>query len=114
MLFSGIGKEAAQWMVDSGKIKGVGLDVRSLDRGQSKDFFAHRILLSNNFFGLENVAKIDKLPPRGAIVYVSPMKIKGGTGGPTRIFAQTDGVAHKTASIVLLMSTLFAMLFMEQ
>ena len=103
-------------MVDSGKIKGVGLDVRSLDRGQSKDFFAHRILLSNNFFGLENVAKIDKLPPRGAIVYVSPMKIKGGTGGPTRIFAQTDGVArsHKTASIVLLMSMMFAMLFMEQ
>ena len=76
-------------MVDSGKIKGVGLDVRSLDRGQSKDFFAHRILLSNNCFGLENVANIDKLPPRGAIVYVSPMKIKGGSGGPARIFAQT-------------------------
>ena len=104
-------------MVDSGKIKGVGLDVRSLDRGQSKDFFAHRILLSNNFFGLENVANIDKLPPRGAIVYVSPMKIKGGSGGPARIFAQTDGVArssHQTASIVLLMSMMFAMLFMEQ
>ena len=87
-------------MVDSGKIKGVGLDVRSLDRGQSKDFFAHRILLGNELFGLENVKNIEKLPTRGAIVYVSPMKIKNGSGGPTRIFAQTDPVArssHQTA-----------------
>ncbi|CAB4043435.1 Hypothetical predicted protein, partial [Paramuricea clavata] len=110
-----IGKDAAQWMVDSGKIKGVGLDVRSLDRGQSKDFFAHQILLSNELFGLENVKNIEKLPARGAIVYVSPMKIKGGTGGPTRIFAQTDPVArssHQTASIVLLLSIVFAIFFM--
>lgn len=91
--FPGIGKDAAQWIVDSGKIKGVGLDVRSLDRGQSKDFFAHRILLGNELFGLENVKNIEKLPTRGAIVYVSPMKIKNGSGGPTRIFAQTDPVA---------------------
>ncbi|CAB3976987.1 polyadenylate-binding 1 [Paramuricea clavata] len=63
------GKDAAQWIVDSGKIKGVGLDVRSLDRGQSKDFFAHRILLGDELFGLENVKNIEKLPTSGAIVY---------------------------------------------
>ncbi len=104
-------------MVDSGKVKGVGLDVRSLDHGQTKDYFAHRILLSNKLFGLESVANIDKLPPRGAIVYVSPMKIRGGSGGPARVFAQTDPVArgsHQTVSIVLLISIVFAMLLMQQ
>jgi kynurenine formamidase len=90
------------------------LDVRSLDKGQSLDYKAHQILLSNNLFGLENVANIEKLPPRGSIVYVSPMKIRNGSGGPTRIFAQTDRVAgscHETASVLLLMSMVFARLF---
>ncbi|CAB4045640.1 cyclase [Paramuricea clavata] len=99
-------------MVDSGKIKGVGMDVRSIDQGQSKDYFAHRILSSNKLFSLENVANIEKLPSKGAIVYVSPMKIKGGSGGPARIFAQTDPVArslaHQTVSIELLISIVFA------
>jgi kynurenine formamidase len=84
--FPGISAEAAVYLVDR-KVKGVGLDTASLDYGQSKDFMAHRILLDANIYGIENVASIDKLPPRGAYLYVAPMKIKEGTGAPTRIYA---------------------------
>jgi kynurenine formamidase len=65
-------------MVYSGNIKGICIDVRSLDQRQSKDYFAHLMLSSNKLFGLETVANIEKLPPKGAIVYVSPMKILKG------------------------------------
>jgi len=33
------------------------------------------------------VANLDELPPTGATVFALPMKIKGGSGGPTRIVA---------------------------
>ena len=40
-----------------------------------------------NIYGLENVANLAELPPKGATVIALPMKIKGGTGAPTRIVA---------------------------
>ena len=36
----------------------------------------------------ENVAALDRLPPKGATIFAIPMKIKGGSGAPLRIFAQ--------------------------
>ena len=37
--------------------------------------------------GLENVTGLESLPPRGAILIALPMKIEGGSGGPTRVVA---------------------------
>ncbi len=36
---------------------------------------------------LENLANLDQLPPRGALVVALPMKIEGGSGGPLRAIA---------------------------
>jgi kynurenine formamidase len=85
--FPGISKEAAEFLATQRKIDGVGVDTASLDYGQSKDFIAHRILNGASIYGLENVANLDQLPPTGATLIALPMKIKGGTGGPTRIIA---------------------------
>jgi kynurenine formamidase len=65
----------------------VGLDVASVDYGQSKDFKTHRILYAQNIAGFENVANMDKLPTKGAYVVALPMKIKGGSGAPLRMVA---------------------------
>jgi kynurenine formamidase len=40
-----------------------------------------------NVPGLENVARLEELPPTGAWVIALPMKIAGGSGGPVRIVA---------------------------
>jgi kynurenine formamidase len=77
----------AEWLVKNRKIKAVGLDVASVDYGQSKDFKTHQILYGQNIPGFENVANLDKLPAKGAFVIALPMKIKGGSGGPLRIVA---------------------------
>jgi kynurenine formamidase len=84
--FPGISKEAAV-VLGQRKIDAVGLDTPSLDHGPSKDFAAHRAFAAANVYGLENVANLDRLPPVGATLIALPMKIKGGTGGPTRILA---------------------------
>jgi kynurenine formamidase len=89
--FPGIDPAAADWLVKNRKIKAVGLDVASVDYGQSKDFKTHQILYTQNIPGLENVANLDKLPVKGAFVIALPMKIKGGSGGPLRIVAIVPG-----------------------
>ena len=47
----------------------------------------HQIINGANLYGLENIANLEKLPPKGAILLALPIKIKGGTGGPVRIIA---------------------------
>lgn len=84
--FPGISKEAAEYLV-SRKVKGIGLDTASLDTGHSEDSWAHRTLLGANIYGIENLTQLQLLPPIGATIIVSPMKIKGGSGGPARVFA---------------------------
>lgn len=85
--FPGISREAAELLAKQRKVTAVGIDTASLDHGSSKDFIAHQVLTGGNLYGLENVANLDALPPKGATVIALPMKIKGGTGGPTRIVA---------------------------
>jgi kynurenine formamidase len=36
---------------------------------------------------LENLANLDRLPPRGAFVVIAPLPIRGGTGAPARVIA---------------------------
>ncbi len=85
--FPGLSAEAAAFLVQQRDVKAVGLDTASLDPGPSRDFIAHQILNGADIPGLENVANLEQLPPRGATLYAIPMKIRGGSGGPARIFA---------------------------
>lgn len=88
--FPAYSKEAAEFLSKQRRVKGVGLDTASLDPGTSKDFIAHQIFNSANIYGLENVANLDLLPEKGALLIALPMKIEGGTGGPVRIIALID------------------------
>jgi kynurenine formamidase len=85
--FPGIHPDAATWLVKHRKIKAVGIDVASVDFGQSTLFKTHQVLYKQNIPGFENVSNLDKLPPKGSYVVALPMKIKNGSGGPLRIIA---------------------------
>lgn len=85
--FPGLHPDAAKYLATQRKINAVGLDTPSIDFGQSKDFMTHRILYANNLTAYENVANLDKLPPKGSWIIALPMKIRGGSGAPLRIVA---------------------------
>jgi len=85
--FPGYSSHSIQFLVSQRGIRGVGIDTASIDPGRSKNFLAHRVLNEANLYALENVAALDKLPPTGAVVTALPIKIRGGSGGPVRIFA---------------------------
>jgi kynurenine formamidase len=86
--FPGFSKEAAEFLIKQRAVKAVGVDTPSIDHGPSRDFIVHQILGGANVPIFENVAALDRLPPKGAIIFAIPMKIKGGSGAPLRIFAQ--------------------------
>ncbi len=88
--FPGIDSAVAHRLVER-KIRAVGIDTPSIDRGQSSMFLTHRILLGENNPAFENVAHLDRLPPTGSFVVALPMKIRGGSGGPLRIVALVPG-----------------------
>lgn len=85
--FPGLAPEAARWLVENRRIKAVGIDTASIDHGQSQDFGSHVALMSENVPAFENVANLEQLPEKGALVIALPMKIKGGSGAPLRIVA---------------------------
>ncbi len=85
--FPSYGEEAARLLVGERQVAAIGADVASIDYGQSTDFIVHRIAGEANVPGFENLAGLERLPPRGAIVVALPMKIEGGTGGPARVIA---------------------------
>lgn len=84
--FPGLSGEGAALLVERG-VRAVGIDTASIDRGQSTEFRAHRVLAAANVPIFENVANLDRVVLRGATVVALPMKIEAGTGGPLRIVA---------------------------
>lgn len=87
MHFPGYSHEAARFLVEKRHIRGIGIDTLSGDCGASSDFKVHHIINGAGKFILENVANLDKLPPKGAILILAPIKIEGGSGGQCRIWA---------------------------
>ena len=83
--FPGFSKDAAEFLVKERQVDGIGIDTPSIDYGPSQDFIVHQIINAANCYGLENIANLDKLPTKGAILLALPIKIKGGSGGPVRI-----------------------------
>jgi kynurenine formamidase len=85
--FPGVGPDAAAWLTTARRIRAIGIDTASIDRGASQDFRAHRTLANANVPIFENLAGLRVLPARGATFIGLPMKIGGGSGGPLRAVA---------------------------
>lgn len=87
MHFPGFSADAVRWLIRERDIRAIGIDTLSIDHGPSRDFIVHHVLNGAGRYGLENVANLEKLPARNFFLLVAPIKIQGGTGGPTRIHA---------------------------
>ena len=84
--FPGISAVAAEFLVARG-VAAVGIDTASIDPGISRDFRTHQVLAAAQVPGLENIANLDAVPARGALLFALPMKIGGGSGAPCRVVA---------------------------
>ena len=83
--FPGFGIEAVELLLTRRKIRGIGVDTLSLDPGNSTTFAVHNRLLGADRYGIENVANLSKLRPKGAAVVVGVVPWEDGSGGPLRL-----------------------------
>jgi len=87
MRFPGVSIEAAQYLVDVRRIRGLGIDTAGVDGGLSMRYPVNRLLCEKELFHLENVARLDALPDRGVTVFIGVLPISGGCGSPCRVIA---------------------------
>ncbi|MDM7487609.1 cyclase family protein [Rhodococcus sp. CSLK01-03] len=81
----GFDRDAVRMLVHERNVVGLGVDTLSLDR--AGDVGAHVELLGAGRYGIEAMANLATVPPRGATVVVGAPKHAGGTGGPCRVLA---------------------------
>lgn len=85
--FPGLSMEAAAILANDRQVWGIGIDTASIDYGPSATFNAHHTTMPTGIFHIENAAHLTSLPATGFSVIVAPINIKGGSGGPARVFA---------------------------
>ena len=85
--FPGFGIEAVEALLERRDIRGIGVDTLSLDPGNSTTFAVHNRLLGAHRYGIENVANLAALRPKGAYVSIGVIPWEEGSGGPCRLLA---------------------------
>jgi kynurenine formamidase len=83
--------EASRWLATERNISGFGVETVGIDAGAAGGFDPpfplHNLLLGAGRLGLTQLANLEQLPLTGALIVVSPLKLVGGTGSPSRVFA---------------------------
>ncbi|GEM_PF-189029 len=85
--FPGFSEEAIQYLLRNPKIVALGIDTLSIDPGTSKSFLGHKISHGSGLYHIENMTNLDKLPARGAVIFVGALPIENGSGSPARVLA---------------------------
>jgi len=88
--FPGVSAEAAALLATDRRVAAIVIDTGSIDYGPSEKFEAHHTTMPAGLYHVENAANLTSLPPSGFTVVVAPIKIEGGSGAPTRVFALLD------------------------
>jgi kynurenine formamidase len=83
--------EASRWLASRRPISGFGVETVGIDAGAAGGFDPpfplHNLLLGAGRLGLTQLANLDRLPITGALLVVAPLRLVGGTGSPSRVFA---------------------------
>ena len=90
----GLSAECARWVAEESPLQGIGVETVGTDAGAAHSFDpmfpCHSFLMGNNKYGLAQLQNLDQLPPTGAVIIASPLKIVGGSGSPVRVIALVE------------------------
>src|ERR1019366_5446868 len=83
--------EASRWLAGERAIAGFGTETVGIDAGAAggmePPFPLHNFLLGSGKLGLTQLANLEQLPVTGALLVVAPLRLVGGTGSPSRVYA---------------------------
>lgn len=83
--------DCVRFLVDERDVLGFGTETIGTDAGQAMHFRppypCHSFMHGANRYGLQCLTNLDLLPPTGAVLICSPLKIRKGSGSPLRVLA---------------------------
>jgi kynurenine formamidase len=85
--FPGWSEDAVRWLLEERDITAIGVDTMSLDPGNSTTFPVHLLLLGADRYGLENLANLGRVRPKGTTAVVGVVPWEEGSGGPARVMS---------------------------
>jgi kynurenine formamidase len=90
----GVTVECAKWLAEEAPIVGFGVETVGTDAGAAAGFDpmfpCHTAMHGAGKYGLTQLQNLALLPPTGAVIVASPLKIVGGSGSPTRVLALVE------------------------
>jgi len=89
-LFPYIDINVVRYLVES-HVRGIGLDVISLDPMADVNLSNHRLALGNNVLIIENLTNLDKIKNEDFLLCLMPLKYKNADGAPIRAIAMLSG-----------------------
>lgn len=94
----GVDPLCAQWLAQQTAIQGIGVETVGTDAGEAGSFDpaypCHWFFHGSNKYGLTQLRNLSLLPPRGAVLFVAPLPIVGGSGSPARVLAIFESCPH--------------------
>lgn len=85
--FPGVGAETTRFLLQRRDIAGVGIDTHGVDPGLDPEFATNTQVLAENGIILENLTRLDQLPPTGATIVIGLLRLKDGSGSPVSVMA---------------------------
>lgn len=80
--------DALHWLVEERRVGAIGHETADTDApGANVNFAGEVYILETDRLQVELMTNLDKLPPTGAVVFVTFPKVKNGVGFPARVFA---------------------------
>ena len=90
----GLSAECARWVAHDSPVIGMGVETVGSDAGAAATFDpmfpCHSFMHGAGKYGLTQLRNLDRLPPTGAVVIASPLKIVSGSGSPARVLALVE------------------------
>jgi kynurenine formamidase len=90
----GMSVECAHWLAEQSPVVGLGVETVGTDAGAAAGFDpmfpCHTLMHGAGKYGLTQLQNLVQLPPVGAVIVVSPLKIVGGSGSPARVLALVE------------------------
>jgi kynurenine formamidase len=84
-----------RFLVNERNVNGWGVEAVGTDAGQAfafePAFPSHHLMHGAKKLGLASLTNLDQLPPTGAVIITTPLKIENGSGSPLRVLALVVG-----------------------
>ena len=90
----GLSAQCARWVASESPVIGMGVETVGSDAGAAASFDpmfpCHSFMHGAGKYGLTQLRNLDRLPPTGAVVIASPLRIVNGSGSPARVLALVE------------------------